>query len=139
MWPLVSKDMIPLLRNHADKIVIGGLVAGHKPWRHDEVSPADYVISGEGELGLAGLIGALTGSVAMEDVPGLWRPREPGEPRNPVAIPDFAWHPTPSYAGLDLNDYDPLVSGLEAPFLPYQFLRGCPYTCAYCADESSRK
>jgi radical SAM superfamily enzyme YgiQ (UPF0313 family) len=122
----------------AGKVALGGLAAGRPAWREAD-APVDYVVLGEGELSLAALLGALGGRMPLDAVPSLWRPREPGQPRSPITLPDFAWLPSPSYDGLDLSPYRPGGSGLVAPFLPYQFIRGCPFSCAFCADESSRK
>ena len=137
-WSLVTTTILPRLSAHTSTLALGGLVAGNTLWKTG-ASPVDFVVPGEGELALAALLGALGDRLPLDAVPSLWRPREPGEPRSPLTLPDYTWLPTPSYQGLDLSRYDSGPSGLGKPFLPYQFIRGCPFSCAFCADESSRK
>ncbi len=67
------------------------------------------------------------------------RPGPDTRTRNPSALPDFRFHPPPDFTGLDLLRYPATKETLPGPFLPYLFILGCPYRCAFCSNDADQK
>lgn len=138
-WDGIRGEIVPLLRKHAPRLVLGGRAAGRFPIRDFEQGLVDFVLEGEAELGLVALLRHLVEGYPASDVPGLLQRGDYGSRFSHVVVPPFEWPGVPCYDGVDLAAYSTTVPGLRTPFLPYQTSRGCPYACAFCADESSHK
>ena len=138
-WPEVSQTLLPALRALGAPIVLGGAAATQLLRAAAGSPPVDYLVGGEGELGLVGLMHALQGTRGWDEVPGLWDAARPTLAPRPIVVPDLGLHPTPDFRGLDLGRYRHRSPTLGRPFLPYQLLRGCRHGCTFCADESARR
>ncbi|HOD81069.1 MAG: (Dimethylallyl)adenosine tRNA methylthiotransferase MiaB [Planctomycetes bacterium ADurb.Bin126] len=129
------RDLVGKLRTLSDaKIVLGGVGFSIFARRIVEYVGADFGIRGDGERALPALADALDGRGRLADVPGLvYRPaRDAALVANPPA-----WgEPLRVPARRDLLDnraYFRLGGqiGLETK-------RGCPRSCAYCADPLAK-
>ena len=138
-WPLVRDEVAPALRAAAPRVVGGGVEAARSADEALALGAVDYLLCGEAELGLVALIRHLAAGEPLSAVPGVIAAGIPGSQVAPPVVPSFAWTGVPRYDGLDLSFYRPAVPGLQAPFLPYQTSRGCPFACAFCADETSHR
>jgi radical SAM superfamily enzyme YgiQ (UPF0313 family) len=111
-------------------IVLGGGAAGLMPTEFLEYFNADYVISGDGEPAIVGLLDALAGKMPLRDVPSLTF-RENGVVRvgTPARAPDLDTLPLPEpERWLDLARY----ASYGGP-VGIQTRRGCALRCTYCA------
>jgi len=112
--------------------VFGGPDAGPRAAelleRHPQV---DVVVEGDGEIPMAGLLRhLLTGSPALAEIPQL-RYRDGGDiARNPASPERLdmsrlveVWDPPPERSEMGRWGW---------PYLLYETLRGCPYSCSYC-------
>jgi anaerobic magnesium-protoporphyrin IX monomethyl ester cyclase len=85
---------------------------------HPEV---DYVVRGDAEHALPLLLDALAGKGELSDVPNLSLRKPNGELHTPPrTYVDIEHHPSPSFRGTQ-------------PVVPYESMRGCPFTCKFCA------
>jgi anaerobic magnesium-protoporphyrin IX monomethyl ester cyclase len=86
---------------------------------HPEVS---FIVRGDAEHALPGLLHALAGQKEVSDVPNLvWRDADTGNLRaTPLGYADLDAEPSPSPAG-------------PAPVVPYESMRGCPFQCKFCS------
>jgi len=100
----------------------------------------DFVIEGEGELPLAALATALALGHEPRAIPGLCQRSGGRVIRQPGAWHDMELYAPPDLAGFDSSIYrggggqGRLAFGDE-PFVPYMFVEGCPYRCAFCGDR----
>ncbi len=85
---------------------------------HPEV---DYIIRGDAEAALPLLLRALAGKAELSTVPNLVTRDGDGSPvMNPLEYIDIESHPSPSFRD-------------EQRIVPYESMRGCPFTCKYCS------
>ncbi|MGE3277004.1 MAG: radical SAM protein [Vicinamibacterales bacterium] len=85
---------------------------------HPEV---DYVIRGDAELALPRLVAALDGRGHPGDVPNLAGRGPDGQViAPPLEYIDIEAHPSPAFRG-------------PQPVVPYESMRGCPFTCKFCS------
>ncbi len=95
----------------------------------------DWLLPGEGELGLAELARQLSRPAPdLAQVPGLlWREGEALRANPPQAVEDLASLPLPDFSGLPLGQYHS-----PALTLPYLGARGCWWRkCAYCTHRQT--
>jgi len=119
-------------------VVVGGAQATHSPEAVLENPSVDLVIRGEGEIGLAALVGALQEGRPWEAVPNLsWR--EDGTVRhNPQApyIEDLDSLPSAAHDLIDLEAYfrlpHPCFIFARERYAVVMTSRGCPFGCSYC-------
>jgi radical SAM superfamily enzyme YgiQ (UPF0313 family) len=109
-------------RYPAATIVLGGQYSNLKYHAifaaHPEV---DYIIRGDAEFALPLLLQALAGRAALADVPNLtWRASDGTVQAPPVQYIDLEAHPSPSFRGTHRA-------------VPYESMRGCPFTCKFCS------
>ncbi|MGE0040897.1 MAG: radical SAM protein [Vicinamibacterales bacterium] len=89
--------------------------------RHPEV---DYVVRGDAELALPALLEALDGRGHIADVPNLaWRSGDEVV-APPIQYIDIESHPSPVFRG-------------PQQVVPYESMRGCPFTCKFCSFPSA--
>lgn len=141
MWPMLQRLSSEVIRPRADRVVLGGRPAGRVD--RDAIlrsGAVDYVVEGEGELGLIQLVRHHTDGAPLEEVSGLWAASWPRDrPANPPIFPSFELHGPPVFDGLDLSAYRTKKPGLRSPYLSYLFILGCPYRCAFCGNESAQR
>lgn len=123
------------------KIILGGSCAdlffkSSYPQKTDIKKYFDYIVLGEGETALVGLLKCFKGEEKLENVPNIicWNPDGTASVKTQI-VEDVNCLPAPCYDGLDLDMY--LAPRL---ILPYQTSRGCHYGyCAFCNhDEKYR-
>ncbi len=114
------------------------------------VEHADIVCIGEGEEPMSDLADALEKGADPSGIANLWLKRNGGIIRNDVRplVEDLDRYPFPDY-GLDNQHYvawnDRLVpatpKALRGTVNRYRLLttRGCPYSCAFCCNNSVRR
>jgi anaerobic magnesium-protoporphyrin IX monomethyl ester cyclase len=83
---------------------------------------ASFVIRGDGETALPALLHALRTGGRPEQVPNLvWRDRTTGKLRiNALDYIDLDTYPAPAFPG-------------NQAVLPYESMRGCPFSCRFCS------
>ena len=129
------RELVDELRGLSDaKIVLGGVGFSIFARRIVEHVGADFGIRGDGERALPALAGALNGRGRLVDVPGLiYQPTAGSEL---VANPPAWGEPLRVPTRRDLVDNRTYFRrggqiGLETK-------RGCPRSCAYCADPLAK-
>ena len=112
-------------------VVLGGVHATVCP--DEAINHADFLITGEGELPLAGLVEALRQGVEPTGIPGLMT--GPGQDPGRQTVEDLDSLPLPAWELLpDWRKYDfPLhvVGGFRFPIMGS---RGCPFNCTFCSS-----
>lgn len=103
-------------------VVLGGQYSNLKYadilTRHEEV---DYVVRGDGEEAVPRLLEALTGRLPLAEVPNLaWRDKGGHLQANPIEYVDIEAYASPSLPG-------------RSPTVPYESMRGCPFSCKFCS------
>ncbi|WP_394821154.1 B12-binding domain-containing radical SAM protein [Pendulispora albinea] len=107
------------------KLVVGGQYSNLKYMRLMRDLPRiDYIVRGDGELAFPMLLDALEGKAALGQVPNLVM-SEPGRLMRPIHVNEFAYidvekHPSPRFSG-------------SRTIVPYESMRGCPFTCKFCS------
>ena len=85
---------------------------------HREV---DYVVRGDAELALPRLLRALDEGRAVDDIPNLAARDAQGKPvATAIEYIDFDAHPAPVFQGVH-------------DIVPYESMRGCPFSCKFCS------
>ncbi|WP_437304750.1 B12-binding domain-containing radical SAM protein [Sorangium sp. So ce388] len=87
-----------------------------------ELSSIDFIVRGDGEIALPMLLDALEGKADIGAVPNLVRraPGGIGSICNEFTYIDLERHPSPRF-----RDTQTVV--------PYESMRGCPFTCKFCS------
>lgn len=81
----------------------------------------DYIVRGDGEQAVPALLQALAGRRPLADVPNLAFRNESGDCLTTgFEYVDIDAHPSPSFPG-------------TAPVVPYESMRGCPFSCKFCS------
>jgi anaerobic magnesium-protoporphyrin IX monomethyl ester cyclase len=107
------------------KLVVGGQYSNLKYMRlMRELPRIDFVVRGDSELAFPALLDALDGDGDLGKVPNLVIGGRGGALR-PVHLNDFEYvdieaHPSPRYRG-------------EWAIVPYESMRGCPFSCKFCS------
>jgi len=108
--------------------VMGGLFPTFNRESVLETGFMDYVVRGEGELGLSDLVRALQGKTPLEQTKGVSFVREETIIDNPdqPLIEDLD-SLSPAYDLINVGDYQEFTSTA-----PIYSARGCPMTCKFC-------
>ena len=104
-------------------LVLGGQYSNLKYRQVLAAHPAvTLIVRGDAEVALPGLLRALQGRGALDDVPNLvWADPDSGTVRaTQLAYADLEAEPSPAVQG-------------HAPVLPYESMRGCPFRCRFCS------
>ena len=139
-WPAVAR-LVQLIKERLPDtpIVLGGEHITSMPEFCLLTSLADYVVMGEGEETIVGLMQALSGDSNLESICGLgYRVGEAVQinerRQRKTDIDEIAW---PDWAPLDVDAYhaNRFVGGMYSEHLTMPILatRGCPYQCTYCS------
>jgi anaerobic magnesium-protoporphyrin IX monomethyl ester cyclase len=126
------------------KIVFGGAHPSGDPEECLRSGAVDYVVVGEGEVPLAGLMTALRDGTDTRNIQGLWSISN-GEIHSggQAPVPNVLDLPRPAYDLLDLEAYFRLESPWHFPKSrrAVQFIteRGCPYQCSYCHEIHTKR
>ncbi|MFM8533620.1 MAG: B12-binding domain-containing radical SAM protein [Acidimicrobiia bacterium] len=109
-------------RYPAATIVLGGQYSNLKYHSILNDNPdVDYIIRGDAEAGLPQLVRALAGKMPLAEVMNLvWRAPDGSVQDPPVAYIDLENHPSPRFRGTHA-------------VVPYESMRGCPFTCKFCS------
>jgi anaerobic magnesium-protoporphyrin IX monomethyl ester cyclase len=106
----------------AATIVLGGQYSNLKYHAilHDQPD-VDYIIRGDAETGLPQLVRALAGQIPLAEVMNLvWRAPDGSVQDPPVQYIDLERYPSPRFRGTHA-------------VVPYESMRGCPFTCKFCS------
>lgn len=106
-------------------IVLGGPEAGHLPHRID-LSRADYIISGEGEMAFYTLCKEILSS------------HRPSEEKNPV-FPTIIKAPLPDLKNLFLPYSAYSDEDVAHRYIYAEASRGCPFECEFCLSSIDEK
>lgn len=103
-------------------LVLGGQYSNLKYRRILLEHPTvDYILRGDGEEALPALLDALGGRRSLDEVPNLVTRRG-----DEIVV-------STRTSTIDLDAYpSPTVRG-EWPIMPYESMRGCPFTCRFCS------
>lgn len=112
-------------RYPAATLVLGGQYSNLKYREIIATYPqVHYIVRGDGEVALPRLLAALQGRGALEEVPNLIGRSHArrGGPlvENAVEYIDMNVFPSPAFTG-------------EQEHVPYESMRGCPYSCKFCS------
>lgn len=113
------------------KIVVGGHHPTASPESVIACDEVDYVLRGEGEVGMPVLAHALKEGTTVTAVPGIaFRKKDAGVHISPPAMmEDLDEYPLPAFHLLK-NDYYKRKAGRTAVIMTS---RGCPRRCTYCS------
>jgi anaerobic magnesium-protoporphyrin IX monomethyl ester cyclase len=116
-------------------IVLGGHHPTALPEKVMEHPAVDYVLRGDGEIGLPLLARAIRAGVTPDDIPGLVRRLHDGRLLipPPASCPDLETLPPPALDLIDRRHYR--RAGRHC--LTLCATRGCPLHCTYCAVNSA--
>jgi anaerobic magnesium-protoporphyrin IX monomethyl ester cyclase len=86
-----------------------------------EYHTIDYIIRGDAEIALPMLLRALKGRADLRDVPNLaFRDDTGALHMAPLSYIDIETYPSPAFHG-------------RHDLVPYESMRGCPFTCKFCS------
>ncbi|HEY5555530.1 B12-binding domain-containing radical SAM protein [Acetobacterium sp.] len=117
------------------QIVLGGVHPTLDPEGTLSFEEVDFVIRGEGEEAIAGLVKALKGQGSFEEVDGLcYRGAENVVIKDKAVILDADSLQTPDYGSFPAEEYikhNEYLRGIRG--ISMLISRGCPYDCTFCA------
>jgi len=137
-------DLAHLLRPMGIPIILGGPQARVYASELIQNPDIDYLVIGEGELPLAGLVEHLCDGrpVSEINISGVIREGQPGEHpagADPTVIDDVDEIPFPAWDLVDPEEYFTPGRKNSLGTLPYSprvlpvlTTRGCPFSCTYC-------
>jgi anaerobic magnesium-protoporphyrin IX monomethyl ester cyclase len=102
-------------------LVVGGQFSNLKYLQVLRDYPAvDYVVRGDGEEAIPGVVAVIRGRRTPESVPNLVY-RGDGSPKiNPIRYIDLDAYPAAAFPG-------------PRSIVPYESMRGCPFNCRFCS------
>lgn len=123
-----------------ERVAIGGLHPSALPEKTLEEA-VDFVIEGEEQEPLLGLLESFKGRKNLFEVPGIWRyesgkivhtPRAPLAKNLDEALPIAAWDllPMEKYRAHNWHCFDDIEN--RAPYAAIYTSLGCPYSCTFC-------
>ncbi|OAN49300.1 hypothetical protein A6A04_04070 [Paramagnetospirillum marisnigri] len=116
-------------------IVLGGPHAGCYPKETVEGCSADYLVVGDGEDVLLGMVQDLQAERPVADHPGLWRRLPNGSAQAPseamAVVKDLTKIPAPNRLLLPYKRYSSVLTPTDYETTMVTS-RGCPYKCVFC-------
>jgi len=117
------------------KVVLGGVHPTLDPKVALEHTDIDFVIRGEGEEALYGLVTALEGRQSLKKIAGLcYRDGDELIIKDKTVIEDSNSIPMPDYDAFPVEQYikhNQLLRGIRG--ISMLVSRGCPFPCTFCA------
>jgi hypothetical protein len=103
-------------------LVVGGQYSNLKYGELLDAYPSiDYVVRGDAEEALPRLLDAMARRESTDSIPNLAGRGPSGTvTTTPIAYIDIEAHPSPSFEG-------------QHTYVPYESMRGCPFTCRFCS------
>ena len=117
--------LLPLLRKHNIKIILGGPEVSYNPSYYFENSLCDYIIKNEGEEAFDLLLKHLNKKVSIDEIPNLYH-------KYGFTF-DKLVDITKSKMAYDLLD------DVNNQIIYIETSRGCPYRCGYCMASLDNK
>ncbi|ADO68346.1 B12-binding domain-containing radical SAM protein [Stigmatella aurantiaca] len=108
------------------KVVVGGQYSNLKYMRLMREFPGiDFIVRGDAEIAFPMLLDALEGKADLGKVPNLVIGGPGSGEERQVTLTEFGYinvdqHPSPRFRG-------------HRPIIPYESMRGCPFTCKFCS------
>lgn len=133
-----AKEIAGQVKRRRDvPIIVGGFQATMAPEETMGVKDFDALCIGDGEYTMEEYLQALEGGRDLESVKGIWFRRDGGIVRNEMRphIDDLDCLPVPNYDLFD--DIDKYLYFLQRLYIIGS--RGCPYSCAFCAESILHK
>jgi radical SAM superfamily enzyme YgiQ (UPF0313 family) len=132
-WALKASEVVK--RNSNVPVVWGGVHPSLLPQQTLENPYIDIVVQGEGEETFFELVTALSQHQPLAQVKGIWY-KDGGQIKQnpPRPFIDLNQQPPLAYHLVDLKTHMMSVSGRDA--LRFETSRGCPFTCAFCYNNS---
>ena len=141
---LPARELIRKVRAHypGAALVGGGEHFTAEPVGALEDSPLDFILEGEGDRLICGLLEHLTGRRPLDEVPGCWYRTADGEVRRSCAkvrVRDVDSLPWPAWNLVPLENYlrGHYGAGVDrGRSMPMNATRGCPYQCTFCSSPT---
>jgi len=108
--------------------IIGGIYSTFNVKDALDTGYVDYIVRGEGEVALSGLLKAIQGRTSIDKVKGISFKRNGQIVNNPnqILIENLDGIPMPAYDLVPMEEYAKLTSA------SIYSARGCPMTCKFC-------
>ncbi|MGC9044520.1 MAG: B12-binding domain-containing radical SAM protein, partial [Myxococcota bacterium] len=124
--------MLKIVKEFGDiPVVLGGVHPTLLPEQTISSPYVDFIVSGEGELALLGLVKIIKNSGSIDSIPNLYYKQNgavkftySGEPLDLDKLPSLP------YELIDIKRHLPLYQGRRS--ISYESSRGCPFKCKYC-------
>ena len=140
MYP-VGVNLLKKLKNRP-KVVTGGVFPTFAPELTLSLSEGciDFVLRGEGEKTLPEICRRLENNESLETLDGLFMKTKDGFIKNCLPIPiSMEEQVLPDYSLFEESRFYRPMQGKMRRMLPVTTIRGCPYSCAYCAAPTQMK
>lgn len=129
-------------KNNRPLIVMGGPHATLLPEKIMQECPVDFLIKGEGEYSLTGLVAAIENSADLDHIPGIYFGKDGMILKGPEnnCLKDLDDLPPLDYSLLEMALYRaPLQWRPPLRTSNIMTTRGCPFDCPYCANRKLQK
>ncbi len=129
-----------LLKQRNLRVVLGGVHPTFLPYQTLRDSQADYVIRGDGEIGLLKLV---QNDFVNDGIPGVYSRQEIESGKTPDEKAQCSENldelPFPDWEQIDPNSYPEAPHGAIVKNFPIGVItstRGCPHQCTFCASPN---
>lgn len=125
----LSKQVVKLITQNKKKgeLILGGIHATLQRESLIDLPGVDAVVSGEGENFIEWLLEDDSRKLKDCFLPNVWLKDNELKPLNSVVVPDLNELPFPDRTIFDRE--------MISQYPEFIFSRGCPFSCAYCANE----
>lgn len=124
-------------KNPDVNIVLGGPVLFHDDIEISKFSFIDFVVRGEGELAMKGIMDYLEDKIKLQEIPSVTYDGN----RNKIDFPKIDDIPAPTLKNI-YEDYFKVYEEMQSkeeedkPIIPYQISRGCKNRCFFCEHRN---